>query len=707
MLRLTQAARVMNGRSSNAFRFQGSAASNYMGVTLWSSGCLRSGMAFCTVTARFKAITDNIKMTQPQWMILAVLVATLGLFLYGRWRHDIVSAAALLATVLLGLVPAQDAFLGFSHPAVVTVACVLILSGALLHTGVVDHLAERLLPTDTGPTLAIAALCCLAAVLSSFMNNVGALALLMPIAMQMAQRQGIAPGKVLMPLSFATMLGGMITLIGTPSNLIVSSFRTYDGLRGFRMFDFAPVGATVAVGGLAFIALIGWRIVPKRERAGAESFDTGAYLTEARVAPNSKAIGMVLHEAESALEEADAQIISLLRNDVRVSPYAAGPLREDDVVLIEADPKALAKALDSLGLVFGEEKLKQPKEEADLPEQGAETKDEVKAEVDIDGSHLNAAEGDATEKDKGDSAEPTDEEKQNEKIEQSAKLADTELVELVILPGSALLGRSATVLELRKRYGISLLAISRQGSRIHSRVRHTALRHGDVLLMQGPNDLIIDFASDTGCAPLATRPLRTPNRRNMFTAAGIMALAVGLTTVGLLPAAISFLLGVLLVMVLRVLPLRKMYESVDWSVIVLLGALLPVAQAMENTGAAQLIAVFMLENVAQGNAIFALAVVLAVTMAMSDVINNAATAAMMCPIAIGTANQLNANPDAFLMAVAIGASAAFLTPIGHQNNTLILGPGGFRFGDYWRLGLPLEVALGIVAIPMLLLVWPL
>lgn len=317
-------------------------------------------------------------MTQPQWMILAILVATLGLFLYGRWRHDIVSAAALLATVLVGLVPAEEAFLGFSHPAVVTVACVLILSAALLHTGVVDLLAQRVLPTDVGPTLAVSALATLAAVLSSFMNNVGALALLMPIAMQMAQRQGIAPGKVLMPLSFATMLGGMTTLIGTPSNLIVSSFRTYGDANGFQMFDFAPVGVAVAVGGIVFIGLVGWRIVPARERAGADSFDTGAYLTEARVAANSKAIGMVLKEAESALEDADAQIISLVRNEVRVAPHAAGPLQEGDVVLIEADPEALANALDSLGLVFGEGKSKEQDEEEEEAEE--KEKEEPSAE---------------------------------------------------------------------------------------------------------------------------------------------------------------------------------------------------------------------------------------------------------------------------------------------------------------------------------------
>ena len=699
-------------------------------------------------------------MTQPQWMILAILVATLGLFLYGRWRHDIVSAAALLAAVLVGLVPAQDAFAGFAHPAVVTVACVLILSGALLHTGVVDMVAQRVLPTDSGPTVTIFALTVLAALLSGFMNNVGALALLMPIAMQMAQRQNIAPGKILMPLSFATILGGMTTLIGTPSNLIVSSFRTQDGVSGFRMFDFTPVGVAVAAGGLLFIGFIGWRIVPARERAGADSFDTGAYLTEARVAAKSKAIGMTLHEAEAALEDADAQIISLVRNDVRVSPYAAGPLRENDVVLIEADPEALAGALDSLGLVFGEGKSKEEadaEDEAEVAGPTAEAGGEGQNEVDDtlptasaaqaiqaaprdaarnqveprlnraaeggDGeitqsrnarsnnnnnNNNNNGNGNGNGQSIDEAGEPLqNEEEQSKKIERSAKLDDAELIELVILPGSGLLGRSASDLDLRKRYGINLLAISRQGSRIHSRVRHTALRDGDVLLMQGAGELVSEFASDTGCAPLAPRSLRSPDRNKMFTAAGIMILSVGLTAAGLLPAAISFLLGVLLVMVLRVLPLRKMYESVDWPVIVLLGALLPVAQAAEDTGLAELIAVFLLENVAQGNAILALVVVLAVTMTLSDVINNAATAAIMCPIAIGAANQLGVSADPYLMAVAIGASAAFLTPIGHQNNTLILGPGGFRFGDYWRLGLPLEIALGIVAIPMLLLVWPL
>lgn len=637
-------------------------------------------------------------MTQPQWMILAILVATLCLFLYGRWRHDIVAAAALLASVIVGLVPADEAFAGFSHPAVVTVACVLILSSALLHTGVVDLLAQRLLPTEAGPMVTLFALTGLAAVLSSFMNNVGALALLMPIALQIARRQDIAPGKLLMPLSFATMLGGMTTLIGTPSNLIVSGFRKQLGEGGFQMFDFAPVGVTVAIGGILFIVLIGWRIVPARERSGVESFDTGTYLTEARIAPNSKAIGMTLHEAETELKGADAQIISLVRNDVRLTaPHTAYALREGDIVLIEADPEALASALDSLGLIFGEGKPKEKDEEAKADETESDARPE------LNGPAHQAP--DPSDDRSMESAEQ-DKEVQKKKIERAIELDDNELVELVILPGSGLLGRSASDIDLRERYGINLLAISRQGARIRSRVRHTTLRHGDVLLMQGPSDLISEFASNAGCAPLAARPLRTPDRQKMLTAAAIMLLAVALTALNILPAAISFLLGVLLLMVLRVLPLRKMYEAVDWPVIILLGALLPVAQAIESTGAAKLVAVLLLDHIAQGNAIVALVAILLVTMVMSDVINNAATAAIMCPIAISSAAQLDVNADPFLMAVVIGASAAFLTPIGHQNNTLILGPGGFRFGDYWRMGLPLELTITAIAVPMLLLVWP-
>lgn len=614
-------------------------------------------------------------MTNDQIVILAILLATVAMFLWGRWRHDMVAVGALLVSVLAGLVPAATAFAGFGHPAVVTVACVLVLSHGLQASGAVDVLARTVLPAKAGPTLTIAALTALAALLSGFMNNVGALALLMPVAMQIAARLEMPAGRVLMPLAFGSILGGTTTLIGTPPNLIVSGFRAEVGMNSFGMFDFTPVGLAVTAVGVLFVGLIGWRLVPMRKHAGAEGFDTGAYLTEARVPEDSKAVGMRLAEIESKLEETDAQVIGLVRNEVRVSAPNPGRLiRVGDILIIEADVDSLANALSSLGLV-----LEESKHETDAKEAEAE-REEPPQEKSVEDA--------AAKKD-------------------SAASDEIVLAELAILPASNLVGRSPSDILLRTRYGINLLALSRQGRRTMARLRAVTFRAGDVLLMQGAPEAISEFAGNNACVPLAERDLRIPDKRKTIMASAIMLVAVGGAAFGLLPAAIAFAAGVLASMALRTVPPRSVYEAVDWPVIVLLAALLPVAGAMHSTGTADLIARFLLDYVAQGHAIMSLVLILVVTMTFTDLMNNAATAAVMCPIAIGTASQLGANPDAFLMAVAVGASCSFLTPVGHQNNTLILGPGGFRFGDYWRMGLPLELVVVAVSVPVLLLVWPL
>jgi di/tricarboxylate transporter len=633
-------------------------------------------------------------LSREQLLILAVLAATVALFLWGRWRHDMVAAGALLACVVAGLVAPADAFSGFGHPAVVTVACVLVLSRGLQTSGAVDVLARTVLPSGAGPTLTIAALTALAALLSAFMNNVGALALLMPVAMQIASRQELPPGRVLMPLAFGSILGGMTTLIGTPPNLIVSGFRATTGAGSFSMFDFSPVGLPVAALGVLFVGLVGWRLVPARKRAAAEGFDTGAYLTEARVPEDSKAVGKTLREIERLLDEAGAQVVGLVRNDVRVTAPSPGRLvRSGDILVIEAEAEALASALSSLGLKL---------EEARRPEK--QEKEEQPAEAPKEEKPSRATEAAATDKD----GEPGGREGAEAGDAQEKPAADEiVLMELAVLPGSAVAGRSASGSLLRTRYGINLLAVSRQGQRSTARLRSMVLRPGDLLLMQGPPETLIEFASDSGCVPLAERELRIPDKRKAIAAGLIMAAAVGGAAFGLLPAAIAFAAGVLASMALRTVPPRAVYEAIDWPVIVLLAALIPVAGAMETTGTAGLLARLLLDGVAQGHAVVALALILVVTMTLSDLMNNAATAAVMCPIAIGTAGALGVSADPFLMAVAVGASCAFLTPIGHQNNTLILGPGGFRFGDYWRLGLPLEILVVAVSVPMLLLVWPL
>ena len=600
---------------------------------------------------------------------------TMGLFLWGRLRHDVVALAALLASVIAGLVPGDSAFAGFGHPAVITVACVLILSQGLQNTGAVDWLARSVLPREAGRLTGMLALMGLGAALSGFMNNVGAMALLMPVAVQLSDRLDLTPGQVLMPLAFGTILGGMTTLIGTPPNLIVSGFRNEAGLGHFAIFDFAPIGAAVAVTGVLFVVFIGWRLVPARQSAAGESFDTGAYFTELRVPEKSKAVGLTLRAFEREIEDSDTQIVGLVRNEVRITaPHGGRRIRADDVLILEADVDTLAEALS----VF----------DIELEEQKTSAEDE---------------DGDAEATAKSESTEDTDEDEDDT----PARNDQIVLRELAILPGSTIVGRSAKDIKLRTRYGLNLLAVSRAGRAPRARLRTLELKSGDLLLVQGATDAVSGFVNDTGCVPLGARDLRIPDKRMAIIAGAIMLGAIGIVTLGLLPAAVAFALGVLASMVLRTVPLRQVYTAIDWPVIVLLAALIPVAGAMQSTGAADLLARFLVDSIAQGNAVVALGVVLITTMFLSDVMNNAATAAVLCPIALGISDTLGVNPDSFLMAVAIGASCAFLTPIGHQNNTLILGPGGFRFGDYWRLGLPLEALVVAVSLPLLLVVWPL
>jgi di/tricarboxylate transporter len=637
-------------------------------------------------------------MTPPQMLIFAVIAAMLLLFLWSRLRHDVVAFAGLMACVVMGLVPAADAFEGFAHPAVITVACVLILSRGLQDTGAVDWLARRAMPREAGRLTSMAALLGLGAALSGFMNNVGAMALLMPIAIQVSYRLDLTPGQVLMPLAFGTILGGMTTLIGTPPNLIVSSFRNDAGFGHFSMFDFTPVGLAVALAGVVFISLLGWRLVPAREASTGESFDPGAYVTEVRIPAKSKAIGLTLRGFENEIEDSHAVVVGLLRNDVRMTaPHGGRRIKENDILVLEAEVNALAEALAVFGIELEEKGSATDKSTSDASADRADTDTEGKQE-----------------KSKKSSLPATfqrlrTDQREGAKTVSDHRRTDDDIVlrELAVLPGSTIVGQSATDLALRTRYGLNMLAVSREGRAPQTRLRQLKLKSGDLLLMHGPSDALFEFVKETGCVPLGERALRMPDARLAILSVAILLGAVVLATAGLLPAAAAFGLGVLATMVARTVALRHLYTSIDWPVIVLLAALIPIAGAMQETGAADILARFLVDVIAQGNAVGALSVIMVTTILLSSVMNNAATAAVLCPIAIGIAATLGVNADSFLMAVAIGASCAFLTPIGHQNATLILGPGGFRFGDYWRLGLPLEVLVVVVSVPILLIVWPL
>ena len=594
-------------------------------------------------------------MTYEQIASVSVLGFALLLFAWGRLRYDMVTLAALFAGVVLGVVPGQEAFDGFGHPAVVTVAAVLILSRGLSESGATKIIAAALQPLFRVQWMHISSLSGVAAALSGFMNNVGALALLMPVAIRSAIDAKRSASLLLMPLAFGSILGGLVTLIGTPPNIIVATYRQKAFGEPFYMFDFTPVGALVALAGLAFVAIFGWRLIPLRRAAGggAEAFGIEDYLAEAKVGEESDAIGKTIRDLEETIGEQDIKLVALIR-DERIYPTVPRyvRLRAGDVLLIESAPDGLKDAVKALNLEIVD---------AGAPMAGLLTS------------------------------------------------ADVSLVEAVIASGSQLTGRTVRGARMRRRHGVNLLAVSRQGQPYRGRLRNFVFAEGDVLLLQGEADRIDDVIATLGCLPLANRGLSSfgGSPRAPLIAVGLFATAIALGAFGVLPIAVA-LAGAGLGMVLTgLMQPRQLYEAVDWSVIVLLGALIPLGSALEASGATQLAADFVAVHAVDLPPWVVLALILVVTMTVSDVLNNAATAVVMAPLAASVAGALDVNPDAYLMAVAIGASCAFLTPIGHPNNTLVMGPGGYRFGDYWRMGLPLEVIIVAVAVPSILYFWPL
>ncbi|RTR02363.1 SLC13 family permease [Halomonas nitroreducens] len=608
--------------------------------------------------------------------VFLVLGATLVAFVWGRFRYDLVALAALLASVLLGLVPTGEAFLGFGHPAVITVAAVLVLSRGFERSGLVDLIAEQALRVGDRLILQMLVLTGTVLVLSGVMNNVGALALMLPVAIRMAREHDSPPSLLLMPLAFGSLLGGLTTLIGTPPNIIIASYRGSIGGEAFGMFAFFPVGASVALAGLAFIVLAGWRLVP--QRAGKASldamFDTAHYLVELHVPEGGKAVGWSLRDLHQALEET-IPVLAVVRGDKRHAGHAFhGTLREDDILLVEAGPEEMKLIEDKAGLVVGPE-----------PPAG-ESSEEDAADRETKPGH-----GRTT--DKGRPA-PVDTE-------------GLQLVEAVVRNDSMMIHRTVTQLRLHNQFGLHLVAVARDGGRLNQRLRDIRFRAGDVLLLQGGEGEIGESLTTLGCLPLASRNLTLGQPRMLVASVAIFAVAVIAMVLDLLPSAVALTGAALVSMMVGVLSLREAYQAIDGPVIVLLGAMIPVGQALETSGGAGLIADALLALGSEWPVVATLAGLFVICTVLSNVVNNAAAALLMAPIAASLAEGFEASLDPFLMVVAISASCAFLTPIGHQSNTLVMGPGGYRFGDYWKLGLPLSVLVMAVAIPLILLVWPL
>jgi len=589
-----------------------------------------------------------------QNILFTLLFFVFVFLIWGRWRYDLVAFSALLIAAGLGVIPAHETFSGFGHPAVVVIALVLIVSRSLSNSGAIELLSRYLISGSRKLATHIGIMAGFAAILSAVMNNVAALALLMPLDMQAAAKAKRSPALSLMPLSFASILGGMITLIGTPPNIVIAEYRNSVLGEPYHMFDFAPVGLAVAIVGVAYVALIGWRLIPVargQHDTAKELSHLGDYLSELKVSEGSSAIDKKVRDLDPIASEHEVEIVGLIRRGERQPGMARRvEIRKNDILVVKAAPEGLEAIVGALGLEYARK---------NNTEGGVFTSD------------------------------------------------DASLLEVVVPQGARIDGRSAHSLRLMYRHGVTLLGVSRQGKRFTKRVQDLEIQAGDILLLLGNSKKLDDIANWLGCLPLAERGLQLTQRNKAGLAVGIFASAVILASFGVLYLPVALGIAVILMVLTGIMPLRQLYESVEWPVIVLLGSMIPIGMALESSGGTGLIASSIVSAASDLSPAMVMVILMIVTMTLSDVMNNVATAVIAAPIGFNIANTLGVNPDPFLMCVAVAASCAFLTPIGHKNNTLIMGPGGYRFGDYWRMGLPLEILVIVIGAPVILWAWPL
>ena len=591
-------------------------------------------------------------MPSDQTLIFGIFAALFALLIWGRIRYDLVAFAGLIIAAALGAVPKEDVFSGFGHSAVAIIALVLIVSRGLISSGAIEKLAARLLSAERPLPLHIAVMALVGAGISAVINNVAALAILMPLDVETATRAKRAVGRTLMPLSFATILGGMITLIGTPPNIVIAEYRQDALGASFGMFDFAPVGLAVAAAGIAFVSLIGWRFLPEREGSleHGEEITKGRYIAELRVGDKAVEDGITVAALYPLADEHDLHILGLVRRGKRLPGFAARQeIRPSDFIVVEGEPKAIEAFMGQADLEFA-------------------------------GS---------------------------EKHSGGVTSGGLTLTEAIVPEDARIAGRTARSLRLLYQHSVTLLGVSRNGQRFSDRVRLLTIRPGDVLLLLGTPERVAAAATWMGVLPLEGRETKVVQRSKAGLSVLIFLAAIAVAVLGWTSLPVSLSAAVIGFVTVGLVSGREVYESIEWKVIVLLASLIPLAEAFERTGGAELIASQIL-SVTQGfPAWVSLMVLMIVTMTLSDFLNNVATTLIAAPIAVTMATATGTNPDAWLMAVAVAASCAFLTPIGHKNNTIILGPGGYQFGDYWRMGLPLEVLVIAVATPTILLFWPL
>jgi len=586
----------------------------------------------------------------PQIQVASILAILLGFLIWGRWRYDGVTLTALAVMVLLGLVPAKEAFLGFGHPAVITVALVLLISKALEKSGFINMIGDFLRQMVSGEMQFLVILMFVAAFLSSFMNNIGAMAMLLPITIGIAQKMEWNPSKFLMPLAFASILGGMNTKIGTPPNIIISEFREDFANKTFDFFDFAFAGLPISILGILFIAFLGWRFVKLREE-GSEKIplvDIQDYLIEMTISEDSTLVGKRVHELTSELGTDNVLMGVVSEKGTIRKPHHRETFEALQILVLKISPDDVAGVQTEFGLIIDPD-LEDPKQIGELGE-----------------------------------------------------------FEAMITPRSRLIGRKYNYFKRMARGILSLLGLWRQGTKLRRRLANEIFQAGDVLLLSSrdTDERVAEKLELLGLMPLWQRELdviRDTSRAWQALLIFVLALtAVIFYNVNIL---VAFLVCVLAYASRRLLTGEGIYRHIEWPVVVMLGAMIPIGGALTSSGLTTASADFITNNLSGVNVAWVLVVILVFTMFVSDLINNAATAVIMAPVSMQVAQQMNHPIEPFLMAVAVGASCAFLSPIGHQCNTLVMGPGNYRFSDYWKLGLPLEILIICVSIPVIMNTW--
>ncbi|MBS0638433.1 MAG: SLC13 family permease [Proteobacteria bacterium] len=572
------------------------------------------------------------------------------LFMSDRIRYDIVAALALTCAALLGVVPREKVFTGFANPVIIIIASVLVLSRAIAVSGVIEAGMRRVLRRLPSISVQVGLLTACVTFLSAFMKNVGTLGIFMPVAIQTAERAKRSPSLYLMPLAFGSLIGGTMTLIGTSPNLLISTVREQTQGKPFSLFAFMPVGLPLSILAVGFLA-VGWRLIPKGRRgqpAPERRFEIEQYTSEARLPANSPLVNKTVGELEDLADGAVAVAAIIREGNHRYVPARHWWLYEDDLLILNGDPVALKPLVDEaqLELVAA----------ADLPTTGG--KDE-----------------------------------------------DISAAEAVITEGSLLVGQTLATLSLRRRFGVNVLSLGRRRETINDRLRSTRFEVGDTILVQGPESVLPEVLAQLGCLPLAERNLALGQRRSRFLPLLILGGVIVAVTFHLAATEVAFFAGAMLILLCGSLTPRQAYDAIDWPIIVMLGSLIPVGEALNETGAAGLMADALLLVAGHLPGLLAVGFIMLVSMLVTPFLHHAAAVLVMGPVAAQIAGGLGVQPEAFLMAVALGASCDFLTPVGHQNNLLVMGPGGYRFSDYWRLGLPLSLLVLVCGTLLIVWVW--